>query len=484
MKKSIGANAILNTLKTFMTLMFPLITFPYISRILQVENLGNYNFCVSIINYFSLLSGLGISTYAIREGSIHRDNINKFNKFASEVFSINIISTIISYSILIICVFLSRHLNENKQILGILSIAIIFKTIGCEWIFNIYEEFKYITIRSICFQLLSLLCLFVFVKTQADLINYAIITVLSSSGANIVNCISRQKYCHISFIVNKNMLAKMKPILIIFANSIAVTIFVNSDVTMLGVIAGDYATGLYAVSSKVYLIVKEMLSAMIIVSIPRLSVYVGEKKEEAFRNTANKVFNMLLLLVVPAVVGIFFLSRNIIMIISGKEYLEADVSLKILSLALFCCIFSWFYTSCILMTNKKEGTVLKITTFVAILNVVLNIFLMPIWKQDAAALTTLLAEGTSMVLCYVKSRNLYKNMLMFRDIISMLIGNLVICCVCVITLKIINSIIISTIVAIIMSVVFYFCILIICGNSSVMSIIEMLKKKAGVCNYI
>lgn len=82
-QKSIGINAILNGGKTVLNMLFPLITFPYVSRVLQSENLGKYNFSQSIITYFIMIAGLGISQYAIREGAKYRDNREKYENFAS-----------------------------------------------------------------------------------------------------------------------------------------------------------------------------------------------------------------------------------------------------------------------------------------------------------------------------------------------------------------------------------------------------------------
>ena len=251
-KKKLAKNAILNLIKTISSLIFPLITFPYISRILGVENLGAYNFSTSIISYFSLIAGLGISTYAIREGARYREDKIKLSKFSSEVFTINIIATVLSYALLIICILLFDDLKNYISIILILSVSIMFNTLGCEWIYNIYEDFKYITIRSIAFQFISLLLLFLFVKDSNDLIFYSIITVISTSGASVINILVRKKYLKIGLTFNKNLIRHLIPILLLFANSVATTIYINSDMTIIGIISGDYFTGLYSVSTKIY----------------------------------------------------------------------------------------------------------------------------------------------------------------------------------------------------------------------------------------
>ena len=233
-QRSIGVNAGLNMIRTACQVIFPLITFPYVSRVLHVENIGIYNFCQSVISYFSLLAALGISTYAIREGARYRDNEEKMSLFASEVFSINFISTVFSYLILGVCILLVPRFNQYSSIMVALSISIMFTLIGSEWIFQIYEDYKYITIRGILFQFISLILMFVLVRNSSDLFAYVWITVISCSGANILNAVSRRKYCKIRLTINAKILTHLAPILVLFATSVATTIYTNADTTMLG----------------------------------------------------------------------------------------------------------------------------------------------------------------------------------------------------------------------------------------------------------
>ena len=474
-QKSVGVNAGLNMIKTVCQVIFPLITFPYVSRVLHVENIGIYNFCQSVVSYFSLAAGLGISTYAVREGARYRNDREEMSKFASEIFSINMISTLISYLVLVVCILYIPELNQYAKITVALSVSILFTTIGCEWIFQIYEEFGYITIRSIAFQCLSLIFLFVFVKDSSDLLVYATITAVSSSGANIINAISRRKYCKIRIIINKKIFKHLMPILVLFATSVATTIYTNADITMLGVFAGNKATGLYSVSTKIYNIVKQMLAALIIVSIPRLSSYLGLKKIKAFESMANQILNALIVIVVPSVIGIFSLSKNIVLFISGQEYIEAEMSLKILSIALFFSIFSWFYTSCVLIPYRMENKVLIATIIAALANIGLNFILVPCFQQDAAAATTVIAEALSLFITWWYGRKYFKMVLCRKDISSVIIGCIGIWFICTSIERRIYSVWISTVFSIVISVFYYLILLLVMNNQSLKLIVGMLR---------
>ena len=199
-RKSIAVNAFLNGLRSLLNILFPLITFPYISRKLTVEGIGIYNFSNSIVSYFLMIAALGISNYAIREGAKYRNDKNKIERFSSEVFTINIASTLVAYVLLFLCLIIFSKLHSYILCILIFSLQIFFTTIGTEWIYQIYEDYTYITVRSIIFQIVSIILLFIFVKTPNDYLNYAAITVFSAVGANVLNFIHARQYCHIHLV--------------------------------------------------------------------------------------------------------------------------------------------------------------------------------------------------------------------------------------------------------------------------------------------
>ena len=136
--KSLGRNIILNGFRNILNLLFPLVTFPYISRVLGVEEIGKYNFAQSAISYFLLIAGLGISSYAVREGAKYRNRKETFNIFASEILLCNVMSTIIAYIALFVCLYNIKKFKTYSCLMILFSIQIIFTTIGVEWVYSIY----------------------------------------------------------------------------------------------------------------------------------------------------------------------------------------------------------------------------------------------------------------------------------------------------------------------------------------------------------
>ena len=475
--KSLGLNAVLNGSRSIINMLVPLITLPYITRILGAENLGKYNFANSIVGYFSLLAGLGVSTYSIREGAKYKKDDIRISQFASEVFTINIISTFISYIFLFLLTIFAPKINNYAGLIYIISLNILLTTIGCDWVFSIYEEYLYITIRGIIIQILYVMFLFIFVKNQNDLVKYAWVSIISSSGAYLINVFELKKYCNIRIVRKINAKIHLPAILIIFANTITVSLYTNSDITILGLLQSDYEVGIYTVAVKIYNMIKQLLAAVIVVAIPRLSLYWGLGQKDKFKDTANKIANTLFSIVCPIMVGIFSLSSEIVMLVGGKDFLDATLSLKIISIALLFSAFSWFFTDCILIPCKLEKKVLYISIVSATINIILNLMLIPFGKQNAAAATTLLAELISMIMCGKYVSKIIKIHIKKIDIISNVIGCIFIYLICKILKKIIYTFTLYILGSIIISIIGYVLIQIVMGNSIYKNVIyEALTK--------
>ena len=472
--KRVAANAILNTFKTILGIVFPLITFPYVSRVLGAEKLGIYNFSASVVSYFILLSALGISTYGIREGTQYRDDKESINQFVSELFSINIISTVFSFLLLVFFVMVIPKFQSYAMSIMILSVEIIFTTIGVSWVCNIFEDFIYITIRSLIFQLISLVLTFTLVKKPEDIYFYIIIIVIANSGSNILNFFYiRKKYCKFKFSFIIDYKKHLRPIFIIFSTSIAVVIYVSSDTTMLGFITSDYYVGLYGTAVKIYNILKNVLVAILVVLIPRFSLYFARGEKEKSQEMFSQIFNLLTVIILPMTVGIFMISEDVIVLISGKEFIGASNSLRLLSLAVLFSLYSYMYTQCILIPCKKETIVFKATAISATVNVLLNFVLLPIWGINAAAMTTIIAEIITFVISYIYGRKELKVNGSVKNFISAFIGCFGIVIVCLLT-KNLNAFCFRLLISIIASIIIYLIILILMKNESLITIKKLL----------
>lgn len=477
--KSLKFNAFINGFRTILNLIFPLITFPYISRVLSVDEIGKYNFSSSIVSYFLLIAALGINQYAVREGSKFRDSHTDMSQFASKVFSVNLVSTAISYIALAVVLIVSNKLHNYWLCIIILSTQIFFTTIGTEWVYSIYEEYMYITIRSIIFKIISIVLLFVFVHNQGDYIKYAVIEVVASVGSNGLNYIHARKYCRLRFTLKFDWKEVLKPILIIFASNVAIQIYVNSDITMLGYWGNDYSVGIYSISTKIYTIIKNVLTAILTVTIPRFSLYVGEKKGDKYDKLLQNVVNTLGVIIFPSMVGLILLSKNVITIIAGESYLGSQSSLCILSVAILFSVFNGLFSQCVLLVYKREKVFLKCTVVSAIVNVCLNFVFIPLWAEVGAAITTLISEIVLCMMLYIKAKDKVGHVFVSastrKNLFSIVIAMMSMVCICLFIMNTFNNFFVQTFSAVLMSILVYGIILVIFRNEVVISNIAIIK---------
>lgn len=484
--RSLKVNAIVNTVKTVLSLVFPLVTFPYVSRVLGVNQMGKYNFANSVISYFLLIAALGISTYAIREGTQYRNNKSKIDKFASEMFSINMISTLISYLSLFICLLSVRRFDSCRTEILIFSFEIIATTIGIEWIYNIYEDFVFIAVRSFAFQCISLILLFLLVRGPEDVDKYVTVTVISFSGNNILNWFHARKYCNIHFTTHIDWKKHLKPILIIFSTSIATTIYVSSDTTMLGFLVNDnnYSIGIYSVATKIYNIFKNVIVAFLVVLIPRFSMLVHEKNGKKEVSTLfNRLSTIVITLVTPMMLGMVMLAPDIIKIVSGNEYLSAVTSFRILMMACLFSFFAYMFAQCILIPNRREKSFFIATTISAVANMGLNFILIPYMHEIGAAITTLIAELITMIYVMKDSLDCVDFKIYRRDIASVSIGTIAVLLICTIGNKYIYNMLVRVVLCSVLSIVVYWIILKAMKNSVVNDISHAILSKMHFRRY-
>lgn len=478
---SVKKNAALNIIKQICTIVFPLITFPYATRILHTENYGMFMFASSIISYISLFAGLGVNNYAVREGARVRNDLNKISNFVDEVFTINVISTISSYFILLFLIIFWKKIGPYKEIILILSIGIAFTTIGTDWVNVIFEDYTYITKRYIVCQFAAIILLFIIVKDSSDVLNYAFVSVFGGILANAANIIYIRKHFHLNpkLCLSKSVIVHVIPIFVLFANAVAQTIYINSDVTILGILKDDYAVGIYGVASRIYIMVKGIANAAIYVVIPRVASLISQKKNDEINNLYKKTLGSVIVIIVPAMVGLISLSRDIVLFMSGRGYTDAYQPLIILSCALVFATTACLYINGVLIPYRKEKIVLFLTVTSAALNIGLNFVLIPRFSYNAAAFTTLISEIYICVGGYLAARKICR-LNINRDIILAIIAGIIVFCSCALIHFWVPNYILRIILSIAISICLYLTFMCIVKNNSVsdtlMQILRYIKK--------
>lgn len=478
MNNKLKKNSILNLVKSFSQLIFPLITFPYISRVLGPENIGKINFSNSYVSYFSLIAMLGISTYAIRECSKVRNDREKLDNTASQIFSMNLVTTIIALIILTCSLIVLDSIQDYKVLIIVLSTNILFTTLGCEWINNAMEDFQYITIRTLLFQIVSFCLMITFVKTKDDYLVYAMITVLSACGANIFNIKYREKFCKIKFTFKIKWKKHLIPIMFLFVMTLSQTIFNSADITMLGFMKGNAEVGLYSTALKIEQIISQLLSSMVFVLIPRLSYMFAEENYEVINKLLRNVLSIFIILGLPCFVGVISIAREIITIFAGNNYIGSVLPLQVLMFSfLFSLIGGGFLGNIVLLSSGKEKTYMIICCISTLINIILNYIFIPFGGAIAASFTTAFSSFIIMLLLIISidKRVIIKEK--SKIFISPFIGSVLIFVFCGLIKSIFSNSIIIILFSIIGSVLLYTIVLISLKNEMIFEIIETIIKK-------
>lgn len=475
---SLGKNAVLNGLKTACSIVFPFISFAYCSRILGADGIGKYSFGQSLIAYLLLLASLGIPNYAIREGAAVREKKEQLNIFINQVFTINCIMTIVAYGVLGVLFLVWPQIDEYKYIIIIQSIQIILTTLGTDWVNTIFEDYFYLALRYIIIQIIAIFLLIVFVRNSGDIYIYTFITMLANAGGNILNWFYLRNNGIIPHLVkNVDFKRHMKPILVLFCNSAATVIYLNSDIIMLGIFLTNSAVGIYTVSSKIYTMIKSLVNAIIMVTLPRFSYYLSLKQINKYRDTLEKMVEILIAIIFPAMVGLILEADKILNLVAGKGYLEGVGVVRILSIAILFAVGACFFSYSVLMPNRKEKYFLKATIIAASVNIILNIILLPVYGILAAALTTLIAEIIVFLISGYYSLKIIKININIKNVLKVIVSCFILTIICKSLDRIPLSGDVILIIEIVLGSIGYSVVLIVLGYDLLIDEIRKIMKK-------
>ncbi len=425
--KSLKINFIMNSLLNMSSFLFPLITFPYVSRILLPEGIGRITFATSLIAYFTMLSQLGIPSYGIRECAKVRDKKEELTKLSHELLFINLIMCLFSYLIFIGVILFIPRLRTDRILYLILSISIFLSAIGMEWLYKALELYTYITIRSIIFKFIALIAMFLLVHEQSDYILYGAISILASSASNIFNFINVRKYIYLHPIYKYEIKKHLKPVFIFFAMSCAVTVYTNLDTIMLGFMASASDIGYYNAAVKIKTVLVSIVTSLGAVLLPRSSYYIEQGMRKQFWNISKRAINFVFIIAFPMMVYFFIFAKEGIYFIAGKDYQEAILPMQVIMPTVLFIGISNILGIQILVPLGKEKIVLYSEVAGAIIDLIINSLLIPLYTSVGAAIGTLIAEQVVVIIQYMSLRNevgiIFKSVSYMKVIIAVLVAS-------------------------------------------------------------
>lgn len=390
--KSIKHNFIMNCILILSNLLFPLITFPYIARVLLADGLGRVTLVSSISEYFLMVASLGIPTYGIRVTAKLRDDKEALSKAVWELFVINGIMTVITISAYIAMVLLVPGLKENRGLFFVFTMFIALNMFGVNWLYKGLEQYDYITIRSVIFKLISLIMILVFVKTTKDYLIYGAILVFAAVGSHILNFIRMHRYVYFKRYKHLELKKHMKPILVLFAQTLSTSIYLNLDIIMMGILTNTTEVGYYNAALKVKGVLVGVVTSLSTVLLPRMSYYLANKEEQKFERVTALALNAVLILAIPLAVYFSVFSPEYMIILAGKEFSSAIIGMRIITFSIIPIGVTNVLGLQVLTAQEKENYVLYSVATGAVVDFVLNLILIPLYGVSGATTATLITE--------------------------------------------------------------------------------------------
>ncbi|MBS6669166.1 MAG: flippase [Haemophilus parainfluenzae] len=395
---NIRYNFLMNFILTISNFLFPLITFPYVSRVLGPNGMGISSFAMSIISYFVILATLGSATYGIRACSQVGENKDELSKVTHEIIFINLITMIISYLFLYFCVHFFDGLHENKASIAIASFMILLNVCSVEWFYRGIEKYTYITIVSLLFKLIALVSSFIFIQKTSDYFSFILISVISLSGSGIINLLNIKKYINFKFYNDYNLKKHIKPMLTFFFMSLAISVYTYTDSVLLGLLTNLDEVGFYNVAVRIKGILISIVTSLGVVLLPKLSLYIKKGMMNEFSSLLILSLRFIVALSLPLVIFFIFFAKETILLLSGEQYFNSIPLLQISLVAVIIVGITNILGIQMLVPLGKEKKLFVSVLCGALINVVANFTLIPFLSSVGAAISMVLAEFTILLI--------------------------------------------------------------------------------------
>lgn len=400
---NIRLNLIYSAILTFSTYLVPLLVFPYISRILGADCIGAIDTVDNIIDYCILISMMGMSTLGIREIAKHRGNPTELQLAFNNLFWLNTISTAIVFAILGVAACLIPNLQHRYTLLTIGSFKLLANLFWIEWYYRGLEEFGYITIRSVIVRILFIASVFIFVKEKNDFdIYYALFV-----GIVVLNAICNWTHKKVSLqFQGVNLRTYLKPFIMLGLFAMISAVYTKLSIPVLSFTSGDQEAGYYSTAARMYQVIIALISSLISVLIPRMSVLLKENNFKEIQKLYKMAFQMLFFIAIPVVIYVEFLSPDIISIFAGKGFEPSILLMRGIMAQVLVIGIEQIIVLQLLIPMKQDKVVVKAGILGMITWTILTILLVPKLHGLGTALVWIASETAVMLYAFVNVKKI------------------------------------------------------------------------------
>lgn len=403
-KVSIKRNFLMNSLLMLSSFIFPMITFPYISRILLPAAIGRVSYATSLVVYFNLIAQLGIPTYGIRACAQVRDDKLKLTRVVQELLIINLLMSGLVYILFFGLLVLVPQLQDDRMLYIVMSSAILFNALGIDWMYQGLEQYAYITKRSILFKFFALIMMFAFIHQPGDYIIYGGISIFASSASNILNFMNARKFILMKYVGGYQFKRHFRAIGIFFAMSCATIIYTNLDTIMLKWLTTNIDVGYYNTAVRVKTILVGIVTSLGAVLLPRASYYVENQMLEDFRRVSKKAINFVVVFASPISLYFILFAKPSIYLLSSSAFAGAIKPMQIIMPTVMLIGITNILGIQILVPLGRQKIVMWSEIAGAGIDFLVNWLLIPKYASAGAAFGTLLAEIIVLVIQFVSLR--------------------------------------------------------------------------------
>lgn len=381
-------NYIYNLSYQLLIIILPIITTPYITRIFNSNQLGEYGYFSSIVTYFILLATLGVANYGTKEISGNREKIQK-NFWG--IYTLQLSAALLSILLyVLLCMGISTMQNPVAYILGL---SLVSKGLDISWLFQGLEDFRKITTRNITVKLVGVTSIFLFVKSASDLYLYVFLLTAFELLGQLSMWFPAREFIgkpHFDLVYAKHHL---KPIILLFLPQIAISLYVSLDRTMLGALASIRDVGIYDQALKLINVLLTLVTSLGSVMLPRVSSLLATGDHKAVNKMHEMAFLIYNLVIFPIVAGMLIVNDDFVQLFLGRDFQDARYAIAIMIFRMFFIGWTNIMGIQMLIPHNKNKEFMISTTAPAIISVGLNLLFLPKLGYIGAAFVSVLTEA-------------------------------------------------------------------------------------------
>ena len=413
-------NYLYNLSYQILTIILPIITVPYVTRIFTSEDLGNYGFYNSIVSYFSLFAMLGIGIYGTKQIAAARNVSSTF----WNIYAIQLTAGILALFVYVITLVSIPKMSGMVPI--ILGIVLLTKMIDISWLFTGKEDFKKITLRNTMVKVAGVISIFTFIKSSEDLYLYIFLIVIFDFLGQFVMWIPAKKFIKRPSFDTKIIKKNLHPIVLLFLPQVAISLYIVLDRTLLGLLGSYSDVGIYEQGQKLTSILLTVVSSLGAVMLPRVANLLSERKEKEAQNMVRFSFILYNLIIFPMICGLIAINEVFVKLFLGQNFQDVKYVLYIIVFNIMFIGWTNILGYQVLVVRNKNKEFMLSTTIPAIVSVAVNITVIPFFGYIGASITSVVVEFLVFAIQWYYSRNIInKNLLFNKDLAKIICSSLV-----------------------------------------------------------